>query len=532
MRSLLLASTAAAALGLGLAAPAGAFDLTILHTNDVHDRFEPINKYSSTCSEKEAAEKACFGGAARLATAIDEGRAAGGNVIVLDAGDWFQGTLFYTQYKGKATSAMVDSLGYDAMAVGNHEFDDGPGVLAGFARDLKIPLLSANIDPANEKALPGDLILPSTVIEVGGEKIGVIGLTTPDTPDIASTGEVAFEPPAVAVKREVDALTAQGVNKIVVLSHLGYVPDQKLASEVDGIDVIVGGHSHTLLGDMEGAEGKYPTLVKAPDGTEVPIVTAQSYSKYLGDLTVTFDDAGKVTAATGAPRLLDASVAEDPETLATVKDLAKPLDEIRNKVVASIPSPIDGSRETCRQGECQMGNLVADALLERTAPQGVTIALLNGGGLRASIDAGEVTQGEILTVLPFLNTVATFELTGQGIIDALENGVSQVEEGGGRFPQVAGLQVDWSQAPEPGQGRIKAVRVRQGDAFVPIDPAKTYSVVSNDFMRRGGDGYDVFVTAKNAYDFGPPMDQVVADYLASKNGAYTPYLDGRITKVE
>jgi 5'-nucleotidase len=176
-----------------------------------------------------------------------------------------------------------------------------------------------------------------------------------------------------------------------------------------------------------------------------------------------------------------------------------------------------------------MGNLVADAMLDRVKDQGVTIAIQNGGGLRASIDAGEVTMGEVLTVLPFQNTLSTFQVTGQAIIEALENGVSQVEEVKGRFPQVAGLKFTWDAAVAPNEGRVQEVMVMNEGAFAPIDPAATYSVVSNNYVRNGGDGYKMFKDAENAYDYGPDLADVTAEFMAAQ-GDYTPYTDGRISK--
>ncbi|WP_185984076.1 bifunctional metallophosphatase/5'-nucleotidase [Aureimonas mangrovi] len=516
-----------------LALPASAFELTIIHTNDVHDRFEPITSSGSTCSAEQLAEPGeCFGGIARLASAIAERRAASENPLVLDAGDWFQGTLFFVQYGGEVAAEMINTIGYDAVAVGNHEFDKGPAELDAFVNGLDVPLLSSNIDVSAEPALEDGLILPSTVVEVGGERIGVVGVVAEDTPELAMTGEVAFEAPIEAVRREVERLSGEGIDKIVVLSHIGYVADQRLAEAVDGIDVIVGGHSHTLLAnDVEGAVGPYPTMVTGPGGTDVPIVQAAAYTQYLGELTVTFDENGVVTAASGDPILLESTLPEDETVKARVAELSGGLEEIRNKVIGQTSGPIDGTRESCRSGECEMGNFVADAMLEHTAGQGTQLVIINGGGLRASIDEGEITQGEVLTVLPFLNTLSTFEVSGQAILAALENGVGAVEEGAGRFPQVAGLEYDWSRTAEPGS-RIRAVRVMQGDDWVPIDPQATYLVASNNFMRNGGDGYESFVDAQNVYDFGPTIDTVVADYLAAQGGAYEPYLDGRINEVD
>ena len=200
-------------------------------------------------------------------------------------------------------------------------------------------------------------------------------------------------------------------------------------------------------------------------------------------------------------------------------------------VVGDTTEAIEGDRTVCRAMECTMGNLVADAMLQRVADQGIQIAIANGGGLRASIDAGEVTMGEVFTVLPFQNALATFQLTGADVLAALENGVSQVEDGAGRFPQVSGLRFTWDPAGEPGS-RVGEVEVDMDGTWEALDPEATYGVVSNDFMRGGGDGYSVFATnAANAYDFGPGLEEVVATYL-TENTPYTPYTDGRIATVE
>ena len=177
-----------------------------------------------------------------------------------------------------------------------------------------------------------------------------------------------------------------------------------------------------------------------------------------------------------------------------------------------------------------MGNLVADAMLDRVRSQGIEVAIANSGGLRASIDAGQVTMGEVLTVLPFQNTLSTFELGGAGVLAALENGVSQVEEVAGRFPQVAGLKFTWDASKPAGEGRITEVLVETEDGFVPLDPDASYLVVTNNYVRGGGDGYKVFSGEdKNAYDFGPDLADVTAEYLAAHQ-PYQPYTDGRIIR--
>ncbi len=509
------------------------YRLTILHINDMHARFEPINKYNSACSAEDDAEGKCFGGMARLKAGIDQRREAlaaeGRNVLTLSAGDQFQGTLYYTTYKGKFSAELMNMVGFDAMAVGNHEFDDGPETLAAFVDMVDFPVLFANTDLANEPLLSGK-VPPFVTKELGGELVGIIGLLAEDTDELASPGpNVPFHHAEDILPNLIEKLEASGANKIVVLSHMGMSRDMEIAAAVDGIDVIVGGHSNTLLSNViEGADGPYPTMITSPGGAATPIVQAFAYSKYLGELELVFDDEGKVTAATGDLITLDASIPEDEAVLARIKDAGAPLEELKNKVVGEAANPIDGERDNCRAKECEMGVLVTDAMLDRLKDQGVTIVIQNGGGLRASIDAGPITMGEVLTVLPFQNTIATFELSGAGIIKALENGASQIEEGAGRFAQVAGLRYTLDPKAEAGK-RISDVLFKQADgSLLPIDESVTYLVASNDYMRGGGDGYDVFRDeAINAYDFGPNLEEVVADYLA-RNQPYEAHLDDRI----
>lgn len=509
----------AAALALTAGTAMADYTLTILHTNDFHARFEPVSKYDSGCGSEDNAEGKCFGGSARLVTAIADARARSNNSILVDGGDQFQGTLFYTYYKGALAAEMMNKLGYDGMTVGNHEFDDGPEVLAGFMAAVNFPVLMSNADVSGEPLLAGKLA-KSAVIERGGEKLGLIGLTPHDTDELASPGDnISFTAPEEAVAAEVAKLEAAGVNKIIVLSHSGYAVDQRVAAAVKGIDVIVGGHSNTLLSNTnERASGAYPTMVG-----DTAIVQAYAYGKFLGELNVTFNDAGEITQAVGEPIVMDAAVAEDAATVARIAEAAAPLEEIRNKVVAEAATEIGGDRAVCRAMECSMGSLIADAMLDRVKDQGIQVAIQNGGGIRASIDAGPITMGEVLTVLPFQNTLSTFEVDGKTLVAALENGVSQLEEGAGRFAQVAGMSYTIDPAAEAGS-RVSDVMV--GGA--PIDMAKVYGVVSNNYVRNGGDGYKMFKGAANAYDFGPDLADVTAEFLAAK-GPFTPYTDGRIT---
>lgn len=533
MKTLRLGLMTASAIALFAGSALADYELNILHINDLHSRIEAINKYDSTCSAEEASKNECFGGIARVKTAIDtrRGELTDANVLVLDAGDQFQGSLFYSMFKSGPIADFMNGIGFDAMAIGNHEFDDGPEELLKFIEASEFPIISGNTIAAEGSPVAGKFE-PYIIKDIGGQKVAVVSVLATDTDETSSPGDqIRFEDEVEYLKKAVADLEGQGINKIVLLSHVGYHRDQEIAAAVDGIDVIVGGHSHTLLSSTdEKAAGPYPTLVKNPGGTDVPIVQAYAYSKYLGDLKVIFDDNGVVTSAEGAPQLLDSSVVPDAGYAAKVEELGKPLEELKQKVVGSTQDTIVGDRDVCRVEECSMGNLVADAQLDRVKDQGITISIANSGGLRASIDSGDVTMGEVLTVLPFQNTIATFQLKGSDLRAALENGVSQIEEVAGRFPQVAGMKYSFDKSKPAGE-RITDVQVKEGDAFVPLDAEKTYGVVTNNYVRGGGDGYKIFATnAVNPYDFGPNLEQAVADYLGA-NSPYEPYTDGRITEV-
>ncbi|BCG93013.1 multifunctional 2',3'-cyclic-nucleotide 2'-phosphodiesterase/5'-nucleotidase/3'-nucleotidase [Mesorhizobium sp. 131-2-1] len=529
-----IAALSASTLGLSAGSSFADYTLNILHFNDWHSRIEGNNKYESTCSAEEETKGECIGGAGRLVTAIAQERKKleGQNVLLLNAGDSFQGSLFYITYKGAAEEEFLNQIKPDAVTLGNHEFDDGESALVPYLDKAKFPVVSANVVP-NDKSGAAGKIKPSIVLEVSGQKIGIVGAVTNDTPELASPGpNIAIADDVKSITAEVEKLKAQGVNKIIAVTHIGYNRERDVIAKIPGIDIVVGGHSHTLLSNTDPkAAGPYPTMVDNPDGYKVPVVQAASYSKYLGEFKVVFDDNGVVKEASGDPIFLDKSITPDPAVLARIKELGAPIEELKNKEVAETTKPIDGSRDNCRARECEMGNLVSDAILDRVKGQGVEIAISNGGGLRASIDQGTVTMGEVLTVLPFQNTLATFQISGKDLVTGLESGLSQIEDGAGRFPQVAGLKYSFDKSVAPNAGRVKSVEVMENGAWTPINPDKDYLVATNNYVRQGGDGYKVFAEkAKNAYDYGPGLEQVVADYLGAHR-PYTPKLDGRITEI-
>ncbi len=521
-------------------------EVTFLHTNDVHGRLVEYNLNGSAA----CAGATCIGGVARMSTVIKQTRAAISNTLLLDAGDQFQGTLFYSLFKADAITLTMNALGYDAMAVGNHEFDNGPDELRRLIDGANFPVLSANIDASANPTLTGRIKASTILTTAGGERIGVVGLTTEDTAFLSSGGPtIKFTPHVTAAQAAVNALLGQGVDRIVLLTHLGYDIDLKLASVVTGVDVILGGHSHTFLyspptaapnGDLPS--GPYPTPVTSPDGNTVLVAQAFQWGRYLGRLNVHFTPDGRVSSWSGNPIFLDTGIPNDPAVLAVVSPtLTAPVAALGQQPVGRVTAPMDilsGTTQICRQQECTLGNLVADAMLWRanqlisgTQQPPFDFALQNGGGLRAPLLPVTVTVANILTVLPFGNSLATFEITGTHVISSLESGLANLGvSGNGRFPQVSGLRYYFDSTKPAGQ-RLLAVYVRGANgAFTPIDPNKIYRVVTNDFMRKGGDGYTLFRDAAlQPYDFGPAVDEALQDYFASlPDRTVNPALDGRI----
>ncbi|WP_316570495.1 5'-nucleotidase C-terminal domain-containing protein [Neobacillus sp. YIM B06451] len=493
--------------------PAGPkpLDLTIMHVNDSHAHVEQYPK---------------------LVTAVNEVRSQAKNNLLLDAGDVFSGTLYFKQYQGLADLEFMNLLRYDAMTFGNHEFDKTSETLANFISKANFPIVSANVDVSKDATLgklfenniatqpAGGKIYPAIIKEIDGEKVGIFGLTTTDTTFLANPAdEIVFNNAIDKAKATVAALKEQGVNKIIALSHLGYVPDQDLAAKVDGIDVIVGGHSHTKLDK--------PVLVAKAEPTL--IVQANEYLNYLGKLEVSFDENGVIKSHNGVLLELKGYAADEAAS-ARVAELKAPLDELRKQVVGHTTVPLNGVRDDVRSKETNLGNMIADAMVAKANESlPTTIGIQNGGGIRASIDVGEITLGEILEVMPFENQLVALDLTGAEIWAALENGVSQVETKQGKFPQVSGLRFQYDPA-KPAMQRVWKVEVKNGDKYEAIDLNKTYRVATNAFVADGGDGYTSF---KKAKDEGRIHELFVVDFevLASyieKNSPLSPGVEGRI----
>jgi 5'-nucleotidase len=517
-----------------LAADAKPYRLTILHTNDIHAHIAEFDRVGQTCTAEESAKGECFGGFPRLAAAVAEERKKGGNILLLDAGDQFQGTLFYTVLKGAPERECVNALHYDAVTLGNHEFDDGPKMLVETYLDgLTAPVLAANVDATGYPPLKAR-IKPEMIVNLNGRKIGLTGLANEDTVRLSNPGsEVSFQNGEASLRQAAKELRAQGADIVVAVTHVGLYRDKELAAKVDGVDVIVGGHSHTLLSNTDPkAAGPYPVVVPSPSGRPVLIVQAEAWGKYLGELSVDFDAKGVPTAWVGAPILLDSSKPQDPALLAKTEaweEQLKPfLAQPVGKAAAEFPPD-------CRFGECALGDVLADAIRLSTRTQGTQASFINGGALRAGLKSGDVSLGDLLTVYPFTDTVATFELEGRDLLAALEHSVSLADQvgasGSGRFLQVSGIKYSFDAGKPQGQRIVTADIQGPDGGFSPVRPDKTYALAANAFLLKGGDGYTMLRdNAKRVYAFGASVSDVLADYFNS-HSPVSPSLDGRIVRL-
>ncbi|WP_438448042.1 5'-nucleotidase C-terminal domain-containing protein [Gorillibacterium sp. sgz5001074] len=504
---------------------------TILHTNDTHANLDTSSAPDTIL---------------RRITAVKNAQASTAGTLLVDAGDVFSGTLYFNKYEGQADLEFMNLAGYDAMTFGNHEFDKGSEVLGRFIDHAKFPFVSANADFSKDAILgpkfvgsigqpgmPGS-IYPALVKRMGDGKVGIFGLTTEDTANISSPGDVTFQNAVEKAKATVAALQAQGINRIVLLSHLGYDEDVKLAQQVEGIDVIVGGHTHTKL-DQPVVDRTHsaPTL----------IVQTGEKGQYLGKLQVTFDAQGVLTDWNGGLISIEAKnsagayvLASDPEAKAILGQYKPGVESLLQLAVGETEVALDGLRENVRTKETNLGNLIADGMLKaaQAAGTGAVMALQNGGGIRSSIPAGTITQGQVMTVLPFNNDLVTITLTGQEIKEALENGVSKLPAADGRFPQVAGLKFTYDSSKPAGE-RVKSIQVKNGGTYAPIDLSASYVMATNAFTAKGGDFYS---SLEKAYKEGRvnllylPDYDVFTNYLKSgKVTASTSPVEGRIVDV-
>jgi 5'-nucleotidase/UDP-sugar diphosphatase len=492
------------------------FTVTILHNNDVHARIEPVLVKGEP-----------FGGYARTATIVQETRKKEKNVLFLSAGDVFQGTLYFTQYSGLADGALMNYMQYDAMALGNHEFDLGPAPLARFVNNVQFPVLAANLSLEQEPSLQ-KTVKPYVILERERTKIGVVGLITPDTPNISGPGPtVKFLDPVASTMKAVGELEAAGVKIIIVLSHLGYQEDLALAKKVKGVDVILGGHSHTLLGSAEMPPfgkplGPYPTSVTDSANKEVLVAQAYEWGKVLGHMKLTFDSNGYVKKLVkGESILVDKTIKEDPIIKAMVDAFAQPILTLRKTSVGETSMDL-GRSASAEQPESLMGNVIADSMLEATRKAGAQLALMNQGGIRASMEKGNVTFENAINVQPFGNTLVLLELTGAELKQSIE---SMLEHGS--FHQVsAGFSYTYKDSAPVGQKVVKMVF--GGREVAPTD---TIRIVTNNFMAKGGDFQEVL---KNAKGYRLDTGLLDVDALIEYFKLYSPIqakVEGRVVRI-
>ncbi|MFZ4197895.1 choice-of-anchor I family protein [Paenibacillus sp. NPDC058898] len=505
--------------------------LTVMHTNDTHAHLSEV---------------------ARRAALVKQVRSEGGNSLLLDAGDVFSGDLYFTKWFGLADLAFMNYMGYDAMTFGNHEFDQGTKTLADFVSKAQFPLVSANVDLSQDanishlirkpavidtdqpKTTANSGVYPYVTLLVDGQKVGVFGLTTEDTAETSSPGKnVVFNEAVTSARATVEAMEQEGLNIIIGLSHLGYAKDQALAEAVEGIDLIVGGHTHTTLNAPE-------VVTDNEHGTPTVIVQANEWGKYLGRVDLQFDKEGKVLVGEGelGGQLIpvDSNVAEDKQA----KDMLAPynaeLEELMKQVVGIADVLLDGKRENVRSKETNLGNLIADGMLVKAKElKNADVALTNGGGIRAAIDEGEITMGELRTVMPFGNTLFVMDVTGQQLKVGLENGISgaKLADLPGKFPQIAGMKFKWDPSA-PAGNKVYDVQIMKGGSYKPLVLTETYRMATNSFVAKGGDGYKSFAEAiaegKYNEDLGYPDYEIFMEYVTKLGGKVSPKVEGRITE--
>lgn len=462
----------------------GSVDITILHTNDTHGRVK--------------ADSSIIG-----IDTISAIKKSINNSILVDVGDTLHGLPFATMNKGEDIIALMKLAGYDVMTPGNHDFNYGYERLLELANMAStgvnsFPIISANVIKDNITLLDANYIK-----EVDGVKLGFFGLTTPETAFKTNPNNVKgleFASPIESAKKQVEELKAKGADIIVALAHIGTdesseIVSTMIAKEVEGIDIIIDGHSHS----------NYPTGFEADNGTL--IVSTGEYGANLGQVIITFNkDTNKITnkIASLIPKATAATLNPDEIVAQKIEEINEAQNALLSKVVGVSKVVLDGARENVRTGETNLGNLITDAMLYVT---GAEIAITNGGGIRATINAGEITKQDVVSVLPFGNFIVTKYLTGAQIKDILEHGVKDYPATAGHFPHVAGINFVFDAEKAPGE-RIVSIKINGKD----IDMDAKYLVAANDFMAAGGDDYPHFKDVKTENEF-QALDEALEEYI-------------------
>ncbi|KAF2897005.1 hypothetical protein ILUMI_09170 [Ignelater luminosus] len=517
------------------------FQLSLIHLNDFHDRFEETSPTSGTCKDDN-----CIGGFSRVYAATKQLIKERPNPIVLNAGDNFQGTIWFSVYGWNVTQYFFNKLPTDAFTLGNHEFDRGVKEVSRYITAMKAPHVVANIDDSEEPDIQG-LYNKSIVIEKYGKRIGIIGVISQRTNELSSTGKLRFLDESESVNMEAERLAVEEcVDTIIVLSHCGYHADQVIAQNAaPKIGVIVGGHSHTFLyteQPLPGPEkprGPYPTVINHKDGRKILVVQASGNSKYLGNITVNYNKNGDVISWSGAPIYLNRSIPQDHHINHKIELWKHGLDDKVKKVLGYTNVVLQ--RFNCYYEECNLGNLLADAMVysylhtdEEDAWSYAAIAITNSGGIRVSIPKGKITYNDIALAVPFLNTFDVMEIQGKYLRQLLEyaaghhNNTSSFKI---NLMQVSGLRIVYN-TTKPIGSRIISLKARCRVCPVPlyqnVEMKDYYRIVVNSFIAGGGDGHTVLVNNARKIKVGEVDIDALVKYI-EKHSPIIQELQNRIT---
>ncbi|XP_008187662.1 protein 5NUC isoform X1 [Acyrthosiphon pisum] len=548
-------STAAACLAAvvvaAFAVDAADLDLVLLHANDMHSRFDETDLYCNECREDDASLGHCYGGFARVAQFVrDERRLAsesGLPSLFLVAGDTFQGTPYFSFFEWRPVVDFINQLQPDVMTLGNHEFDHGINTLLSYLNGIQdIPTVVSNLNMTAEPEL-NNFVLPSLVFTINNTKVGIVGCLTTDTPTISNSGAVEFFDEVESLKKETKKLLKNGVNIIICLSHSGIEKDKVIAKEVEDIDIIVGGHSHTFLysdtpPSIEKPYGPYPLYVTNVKNKAVPILQAYANTKYVGKVVLKFDSNGDIVNIDGSPTLLNHEIKQDP-TMLTVVDQWKPqVTRITNITIGRTAVELIN---TCRGEECNIGNLIADSYVYYNVMKkevyneywtDAPIGMVQAGGIRTTINEtdhdGYITLGQLINVTPFANNLVKITISGSTLLESFEHSVSDyvLNHGTSKFLQVSGVLVEYDLTQSPGN-RVTSLFLRCGHCSVPkYEPlvlTANYTIVMSDYLANGGNNYQAFQKRISNELLGIEDYNATSMYMQSIS-PITSGIDGRI----
>ena len=471
--------------------------ITFLQVNDIYT-LEPVDQGRR-------------GGIARLATLAKATKARNPNSLFVLAGDTISPSVMSTFLRGEQMIAGLNTAGLDLATFGNHEFDFGPDVLRQRMRESRFTWVSTNVlDRRTGRPFGG--AQPDVLRTFGPIKVGIFGLTMPDTASTSSPGPgVVFREPLGVAKEVAAGLRARGAHLVVAVTHQDMAQDRALAATGD-VDLILGGHEHDPLIAEEG---------------KALITKAGSDGRYLVQVNIWLTTAGHLVERSWVFRELSAQVPPDRAAAELVADYAARLSKELDAVVAVTTVPLEAHGSKLRTEETNVGDFLTDLMRERLRTD---VAVLNGGAIRTdqTLPAGPITKRDVLSLLPFTNVVMKLEMRGRDLRRALEEGLAQAERLGGGFLQVSGLRVAWDPRRPAGE---RVVELQVGGQAV--DDGRAYTVAAPNYVVRGGDGFTAFRDARVLVNeqSGPQLSDLVLDGLVARK-TIAPRVDGRIRAVQ